>query len=205
MRNDAGARLNWLLAANEAERKHQSLFRSGTEEEQMLLMNRPLSAEKAYALFGALLGTLPPAAIFTKLLGYGLDDALQRSFGPYLFLFILCSLMNIVCGLGGYWMGTALAQRSFKLERRSWTRMLLMMPLIGLAWGASVGATGGLLFFGIGAFFGAAAAIPIGIIGFVMFALLHRMLERGGMIETRHFLPLACGISLTIAAFILGL
>ncbi len=196
--------MNWLLAANAQALEHRRLFRNGAEEAQMLLMSRAVSAKRAYALFGMLLGALPPAAIFARLLSYGGEGSLRMMMSDAA-LFILCLLMNVISCLGGYLLGSALSRGAFKMERSSWTRMSLVMPLIGAAWGIATGAMGGVFFFGGGAFIGAAFALPIGMVGFLLFAILHRLLERGGMIETRHFLPLACGITSIITALILGL
>ncbi len=201
--SDAHLRLNWLVRANEQEAARRDAFRNGAEELEMCLMQRPVAPEKAYALFGLLLGALPPAAIFGKLLGYGLDSRAGAGGAEGAF-FILCLAMNAVCCLAGYGMGGALSRLAFKAERSPWSRMLLMTMLGGALWGATTGIAGGAWFFGIGALFGAAFAIPIGIVAFVLFALGHRWLERGGMIDARHFLPLACGITATIAALILG-
>ncbi len=67
------------------------------------------------------------------------------------------------------------------------------------------GALGGFVFFGIGAFVGAALAVPVGALAFAVFAPLHRLLARGGMIDARQLWPLALGVSGTIAALILGM
>lgn len=203
-RNDTGARLNWLLDANEEERQHRALFRRTADEEQMLMMRRPVSTEKAYMLFGLLLGALPPAAIFTQILGYGVDGAARRM-GADAGLFLLCLLMNIVCCLMGSYMGSKMSQMVKAMEHDSWTKLLVMSPLVGGIWGASTGALGGVFFFGIGAFFGAIIAACVGAVAFALFTPLHRLLARGGMMETRQFLPLACGITLTISALIFGL
>ena len=82
---------------------------------------------------------------------------------------------------------------------------LLMLPLIGAAWGAVAGFAGGLVFFGLGAIAGLICAVPVGIIAFTLFAPLHRLLARGGMIDARHFWPLACGVTMIISALILGI
>lgn len=203
-RDAAGARLNWLLAANAHEAQQRSLFRYAGEEEQMLLMRRPVPAQHAYALFGLLLGALPPAAIFARLIGYGAVGSM-RSIASDGALFFLCVVMNVVCCLVGYAMGTGLSRAALKLEHQSWLKMFLIMPLVGAAWGAVAGVSGGFFFFGFGALFGAVCAIPIGIAGFLMFAIFHRLLECGGMIDARHFLPLACGITTLIAALIMGM
>ena len=61
-------------------------------------MRHPLSARRAYALFGMLLGGLPPAAIFIRMFGYGLTPPFA---GDAAFFFIMCVAMNIVCCLTG--------------------------------------------------------------------------------------------------------
>jgi len=196
--------LNWLLAANAQALEHRRLFRNGAEEAQMLLMSRAVSTERAYALFGMLLGALPPAAIFARLLGYGADGSMKM-IASDAYLFILCLMMNVVSCLGGYLWGFLFSAALFQRERESWTGMLLVVPVIGALWGIFTGSLSGLFYFGYGGFIGAALAAPIGIAGFLLFAILHPLLERGGMIETRHFLPLACGITSIITALILGL
>jgi hypothetical protein len=83
--------------------------------------------------------------------------------------------------------------------------MLLMLPLMGTVWGAVAGGAGGLVFFGIGSLFGIVCAVPVGIVAFTLFTPLHRLLARGGMIDARHFWPLACGINMIVSALILGM
>ena len=167
----------------------------------MLLMRRPLPSQRAYAQFGMLLGALPPAIIFARIFGYGFT----QSSGGGAFLFILCLIMNIVCCLAGRSMGAKLGRTLDTMERQSWSRMILMLPLIGTAWGSITGGAGGLVFFGLGAIFGAACAVPVGMLAFTLFTPLHRLLARGGMIDARHFWPLACGVTMTISALILGM
>ena len=75
---------------------------------------------------------------------------------------------------------------------------------MGFAWGAITGAAGGAICFGIGAIFGALYAAPVGTLAFILFTPLHRLLARGGMIDARHFWPLACGVTMTITALILS-
>jgi hypothetical protein len=41
-------------------------------------------------------------------------------------------------------------------------------------------------------------------LAFTLFTLLHRLLVRGDMIDARHFWPLACGITMLIAALVLN-
>jgi hypothetical protein len=194
------SRLSWLLAENEREADRRLLYRNAFEEEQRLLMQRPLPTEKAFALFGLLLGTLPPAAIFIKLFG----GALTHSYLPPGW-FLLLLVMNVVCCLVGRYLGSKLSRMVTAVERDSWILMVIESLIIGLIWALGTGAAGGLLAFGFGAMFGAACAIPVGLLAFGLFVPLHRLVARGGMIDARHFWPLACGVVMIITALILGL
>ena len=165
-------------------------------------MSHPLTARRAYARFGMLLGLLPPAIIFARMLGYGFTPPFA---GDGALIFILCLAMNVVCCLMGRLMGSALSRALERMNRWSWSKMLLMLPLIGAAWGGVTGAVGGLIFFGFGAVFGFVSAIPVGMIAFTLFAPFHRLLARGGMIDARHFWPLACGVTMIVSALILGI
>ena len=196
------SRLNRLLEANALEAHRRSLFRDAREEEQMLLMRHPLTARRAYARFGMLLGSLPPAIIFARMLGYGFTPPFA---GDGALIFILCLAMNVVCCLTGRAMGSVLSRTLADMNRWSWSKMLLMLPFIGTAWGGVAGAAGGLVFFGFGALIGFACAVPVGMIAFTLFAPLHRLLARGGMIDARHFWPLACGVTMIVSALILGI
>jgi hypothetical protein len=195
------ASLNWLLEVNQWEANQQRIFRSTLEEEEMLLLRRPLPMRQAYALFGLLLGTCPPAAIFIKACGYGIAMGQRDSSGAI----ALCLVMNVICAFVGGWAGSALARKIGELERDSWIKMLIFSPLMGLAWAIPTGAAGGAIVFLIGSIFGAIVAMPVGLLAFVMFMPLHRLLARGGMIDARHFWPLACGVVMFISALILGI
>jgi hypothetical protein len=198
--NDVYARLNWLTAVNAREEHHRRLFRHEREEEELLLMRKPIDVRRAFALLGLMLGLFPPAAIFIKMFGYGL-----QGYDANPLLFIICLLMNFTCAGVGYCMGGALSRAVKNVEDDRWTLMMIMLPLIGAAWGAVTGFAGGLIFLGIGAIFGAFCAIPVGALVFTLFAPLHRALARGGIIDARHFWPLASGSTLLAAALVLGL
>lgn len=167
------------------------------EEESALAMRRPLTTEQAYRLFGTFLGLLPPLAIFDRWL-----SDLSGNPGPWPFVF--CVAMNVVCCLVGRWFAGQLGQRLSNPRTRTRASFAVFIFLMVVAWSAVTGGAGGLLFFGIGAFFGAFAAAPVALVGFPLFAILHRLISRGGMIEARHTWPLAFGIPLTIAAMITG-
>lgn len=165
----------------------------------MLLMPSPVPTREAFAMLGRLLGLLPPAVIFLRLFRYGLDP----KFG--LFWFVMCLAMNAACCGVGRAAGAYFGGRIDAAERRSWPLTLLSAAALGLLWGLVTGGAGGFLFFGLGAFVGAALAAPVGVLAFLLFVPLHRLLARGGMIEERHLWPLACGTVGVIVATIISL
>ncbi|MGA9995976.1 MAG: hypothetical protein WBP93_11215, partial [Pyrinomonadaceae bacterium] len=177
--DDSNAKLSWLLAVNQHEAYRRWLFRNPFEEEQMLLMRRPIPTARAYAIFGLLLGALPPAAIFYRLFGYGFGHEWLHN--DSLLLFILCLAMNILCSLTGAGMGRLLGKQMDHQERLSWNRMFLSSLAMGLGWGCMTGFMGGLPFFVVGAVIGVIFALPVGLAAFTLFTLLHRLLARGGM------------------------
>lgn len=193
-------RLAALLHANEMEDDRRLLFRSPAEEEELRLMRRAIPRRRAFAIFGLLLGGLPSAAIFIKIFGFVLAAP-----GSQLAWIVIPVVMNAVCCLAGARLASKLSGMVSGVEHDSWCMVLLKSVIIGLVWGAGTGAAGGFPAWGFGAIFGAICAIPVGILGFVLFVPLHRLLERGGMIDARHFWPIACGVVMVISAFILGL
>jgi len=200
--NAQGTRLNWLILWNADAERHARLFRNAREEEQVRLMRRPIATREAFDIFGLLLGAIVPAAIFYRMFNYGIE---AHGSGFKLLLFpILLWAMNIVCCLMGWRMGAVFGGRMDNYERASWHRMCVCSTGAGALWGLTTGAVGGILFFGVGSLFGALIALPVGMLGFALFTPLHRLMARGGMIDARHFWPLACGVVLTIMALILS-
>lgn len=194
--DESETRLNALLAANAEIARGKQLLRRESDEYEAALMRRPFSPAAAYGFFGLMLGTLPPAAIFYRMFAHDF-----RSSEWLVFSFF----MNLMCAFVGYKVGKMFAPVSADLERKSWTKMLLLMPFIGAAWAILTGAAGGVLVFGIGAIFGMICALPVGVVAFPLFAVLHRLLQRAGQIERKHLLPFAVGVSMMISAFILGM
>lgn len=193
----ADARLRWLLDTNASERVRLARV---SVEEAMMAMRRPISTRRAYALFGLLLGTLPPAAIFYRMFGHDVSRSTENG---GLLLIILA--MNVACALAGRFIASKISSVAENAESESWLKMLLLSPFVGMLWGACTGALGGLIFFIIGAFFGALCAMAVGMVAFALFMPLHRSVARGGMIEAGHLWPLACGVTMAITALILGL
>jgi hypothetical protein len=191
--------LRWLLAANEAEAQRIRMFRGAHDEEQVLLMRSPISTSQAYAIFGTLLGAIPSAAIFYRLFGYGFAAA-----SPSFLLLVLCLAMNAACcAVGGYAankIGQHIEKTDFDFGWRLLTRVLGM----GTLWGVATGGAGGVLFFLIGAPLGMIFAVPVACAAFFLFVPLHHVFSCAGMIDRRHCWPLASGITMVLAAFIVS-
>jgi hypothetical protein len=193
---DLVARLKWLVAANaEADRRERLRRRRPFDEQEAMLMRRPVSTERAFARFGLLLGLLPPAAIFIRLV------LLSHFAGAFYLLF---TPVMLVCTLMGHMMGASAGRTFDESERGSWCRTLVDALEDAFVWAAATGAAGGAIFFGVGAIFGLLCALPVAMLAFALFAPLHRLLARDGMIDARHLAPLAWGINLTISALILS-
>lgn len=193
-------RLNKLLALNvETERKN-AIFRTGNEKLQSDLMTNPLSIEKTFAYFGLLLGTFPPAAIFTRFL----IDTKSFQTNDFWILGIIV-IVNLISAMVGYLSGKMIGRTVFELEKASWTKMILVLPFVGIVWGILAGGAGGIVIFFFGAFFGAFLGAAVGSVALPLFAIFHRLVKRGDKIEGKLFLPLAFGVCFIISAFILGL
>jgi hypothetical protein len=189
-------RLSWLKAEIDPEVQRRRLVLA-EEERRVLSLQRPLTTEQAYRWFGTYLGLLPPLALFNRFLaGTRGDDAL--------WVVALCVGMNVVCCLVGRWFGGYLGRRAGNPRARTRASFALHIFVMAVAWSAVTGSLGGVLFFGIGAIFGVFCALPVALAAFPVFAFLHRLISRGGMIEARHTWPLAFGIPLTIAAMIMS-
>lgn len=187
------------------------------EQAEHEIMHQPLSITTAYRLMGLLLGTLPPAVIFFQLFHKVLNFISIPGFSAL--MFFVCVLMNVVCGIAGYYLSDILAnsfrkdkfhskildQTYYRGEPVSWLGFLIRLPLLGALWGLITGAMGGVFCFGFGIIFGPIAAIPVGVVGFTSFGILHRIVARDDMIEASHLVSLAVGISATITVLVLGI
>ena len=190
-------RLNWLrfeLAPETGRRR--LLFEQ--EERRTLSMLHPLSTEEAYRWFGTFLGLFPPFALFNRVIFRAHLSA------DSLLWIALCVGMNVVCCLVGRKFGAYLGRKAGDPRSRPWLEFAFCPLIMAVFWGVVTGGLGGALFFGIGAVFGVACAVPVALATFPVFALLHRLLSHGGMIEERQIWPLAFGVPLTAAAAILS-
>ena len=188
-------RLAQLLKANSEIEKQKRMFRSDAERRDAEMMLRPMDVKQVLSGFGLLLGTLPPAAILAKMFMLSPGGARLPWIIP-----ILIVLLNVTTAAVGYFSGKVAAILVEKVERASLSRIALLTPLIGFGWGAVCGAAGGVFMLIIGAFFGAFIGGFVGAVALPIFVFFHLLLKRGNLIDRRHFLPVAFGITLTICA-----
>lgn len=193
-------RLNALLDANAEIAREKAMFKTEANRLEAETMSAPLSIKKSFSYFGLMLGTFPPAAVFLR---YAMDSGLGGSEDIWIIPVIL--IVNLVSAIVGFFTGKVVGSIFASLERAPWVAMLAISPLIGLLWGIAAGGAGGFIILIVGALFGAVIGGLVGAAALPAFAIGHRALQRGEMIETKHFLPLSFGITLTICSFILGL
>ena len=193
-------RLDLLLQANSEIAREKSTFYSEREKLEALLMKNPLSAEKTFAYLGLLLGTFPPAALFTRLF---IDARIFQS--EDIWILGIIAIANLITALAGYFSGKFISRIVSDLEKKSWSKMLAALPFVGIFWGVMAGGAGGIIILGIGAFFGAVVGGLVGGAAVPVFSIFHRLLKCSDKIESKHFLPLAFGIAFIISAFFLGL
>jgi hypothetical protein len=197
--HDAHARLRRLRAEVELV-ESGALARREAEEAATMMLRRPVNVAEAYGWFGLFLGLFPPAAIFCRLF---LGEITSNGFEwGWLALVIL---MNAVCAVVGRKTARFIAAQLGQPREQPWPLLFAISLLAALAWGVVTGGAGGLVFFGFGAFFGALCAIAVALAAFPAFALLHRLLSRGGMIDEHTLWPLAFGVPAVVAAAILGM
>lgn len=191
-------RLDILLEANAAIAREKTMYGSEREKREAEMMSNPINSEKAFAYLGLLLGVFPPMALFIRALAAGMDKEAQ------IWIVGILAIVMLLSAIVGYLAGILVGRTVRRVETRSWSFQLLTTPLIGLLWGLTAGAAGGIIIFIIGAVFGAMLGAAVGFVALPAFAVLHRLFKRGDLIEMKHFLPLAFGVTLTICSFILG-
>jgi hypothetical protein len=168
-----------------------------SEKQQMCvaLMRNPVSVEKSVAIFGAMLGLFPPAAVLMNI-----TSSLAR--GWWIVIYFAPAIL--VTTLVGYRLGSTVANVLRKLERLDWIMMTLFVMLLGGAWGALSGIAGGLPIFVVGAIAGGYLGAIVGGIALPIFAIFHRFLNVDGFLDRRVLVPLTAGISLSISAVMLA-
>ncbi len=172
------------------------MFRDNREKLEAAAMKNPLSLEKTFSYLGLILGAFPPAAMFIR---FAIDGRVEG------WVFGVMLIINLISSVVGFFSGKVIAKAVRYFENLNWMTMILVLPFLGLLWGIGAGGAGGIIVFVIGAFFGAILGGIVGSVALPAFTILHRFLKKGEMIEFKHFLPIAFGITFTICGFILGL
>ena len=161
-------------------------------------MTRPVDSRQAFGIFGAMMGSLPPLALAVQILVISRG----RTTGLFLLIAAAAVVTTIVAfQIGRNYIPGALRYISgFSLPNR-----VALWSFLGLVWGAASGAAGGLLILLVGSIFAGIVGGMVGAIAVPVMVGLHSSVKVGDFIETKHFLPIAFGVILSICAFILGL
>ena len=191
-------RLEHLLRLNAEISRQKSLLKNDEQRRKVRLMTRPIDSRHAFGYFGLMIGSLPPLAIVLNFLsskGY-------ESTG----LLLLIAAAGVVAGIIGFQLGQRFVPGALRYisSFRASGRLHLWI-ILGLAWGALSGAAGGLVIVLIGSIPGAIVGSMVGAIAVPVMVALHSSVRVGDFIETKHFLPIAFGITLSVCAFLLGL
>ena len=191
-------RLEHLLRLNAEIARRKSLFENETQRRKAVLMTRPLDSRQAFGYFGLMIGSLPPLAIVLKAL-------LSPRPGPT-GLLLLIAAAGLVTSVVGFQIGRRYVPGTLRyFSGFSFPNRIALWTALGVAWGATSGAAGGLVIFLIGSIFAGIAGGVIGAVAVPLIVALHSSVRVGDFIETKHFLPIAFGVILSICAFILGL
>lgn len=174
----------------------RQIFKDNAERTALLMMRRPVNFEHAFATLGAFLGTFPPAAIYMNIY---FRHSGEMGWGMALFV-----IANIITAIAGYFLGALVGKIARIAQNYDWITMTVFLTVAGAIWGMLSGFIGGFILFIIGAFVGGAIGAVVGAIALPTFSIAHRILETAGYLARREVTALAGGISLTIAAFILG-
>lgn len=193
-------RLAVLLEVNAGIARERAVYRTDRDRMEAMLMANPIDSSKAFSYFGLMMGTMPPITLAIRSIADGnAGEAIE------VFFVVLLILAGLLAGAVGNVSGQLIpaainAFRDFRAPNR-----IVMLGLIGFAWGATAGAAGGILLFVFGAIFAGFAGGVVGAICVPIFSILHDRLRRGDLIELKHFLPIGFGITLSLCAFILGI
>ena len=191
-------RLNWLKSEIALDELRYKSLRVGRKQRSLPAIGVALSSEEAYAWFGTFLGLFPPFAIFCRII---LAERRPSGSAGWCLLFLA---MNAVCCLVGRKAGAYFGRKVGDPRAWSWPVLFFCSMLMGTAWAIITGAAGGAVGLWVGAIFGVICAVPVALTAFPIFATLHRVVSRDGMIEERQLWPLVFGIPIIIAALILS-
>lgn len=197
-RSETALRLEMLLAENARFAELEGLSMSDQDSLEGSLLKNPLNTERALAILGLMTGAIPTTAILIKLI------ANAEGFDRFALVSMIAVFSIAATSVAGFFSGKLVGRILSDLERKPWIVMLAALPFLGTVWGLLSGAAGGFILFGFGAVFGGAIGALVGAAVLVAFGILHRLLKKGDNMESNHFIPVALGITVSVAAFILG-
>ena len=154
----------------------------------------------AFGMFGLIFGSLPLLAVSVKLV---VGTTHEVGHGAPLWA-VLFAVAGAVTGITCFALGRVVPSMIGRISDFRLPNRIVLISLIGFCWGAIAGAAGGLFLFAIGAIFGAILGGLAGLLAVPIFVLFHSTVRAGDLIERRHFLPIAFGITLSLCAFLLG-
>lgn len=175
---------------------HELAETSGDREISTSFLARRLDLSTSLRFFGIAIGTVPTAAILFRL--FVLDSS------PNPAVLLLAVLATLVTGLVGYLTAGVTAATLERVLSTSFLRSLLLVPIIGLAWGIISGAAGGMFLFVLGALVGGVIGGMVAGTALPLFVGLFNLTAEEGEISVKRFLPIAAGISGSAAALFLG-
>lgn len=122
----------------------------------------------AYALLSWLMATFPPMMVLPNLYGGGtIDETTTRNM-----LIMLIGFCSFAGAMGGLFIGLLMAA-----GRRDQLLAMGFAPLFGGIWGIVIGGIGGFpIFFIGGIILGWIFAVPFGVVGFTLFAVVYESL-----------------------------
>lgn len=159
-------------------------------------LDQRMDLARSLRFFGIAIGTVPTAAILFRL--FVLDSS------PNPAVLLLAILTTLVTGFVGYQTAGATSKALERVLSTSFLRSLLLVPIIGLAWGIISGAAGGLFLFVLGAIVGGVIGGMVAGTALPLFVGLYSLSAEEGEISVKRFLPIAAGISGSAAALFLG-
>ena len=192
-------RLDHLLRLNAEIARQKSLYTNDEDKKKAFLMTRPMDSRHAFGTFGMFIGSLPPLALVVKIL-------VSRGVYATTGLLLLIAAAGLVTGIVAFQIGRRYIPGALRyISGFSLPNRVGLWAVLGLMWGATSGAAGGLVIFLIGSIFAGIAGGVIGAVAVPTMVALHSSVRVGDLIEPKHFLPIALGIIFSICSFILGL
>ncbi len=118
---------------------------------------------------------------------------------------LMLALTTNAGAIAGFFSGKIVGRSHRELEKFSWPMMGIALPFVGATWGIFAGGTSGAFAMLFGAIPGAVIGALVGAFALVVFGMGFRTIaEIQGDIRTGQYLPMAFGLSLVIAALVLG-